>query len=208
MWPVAAAIAGSTVGAGLALQLGTLSYRSPDEQHQPPPRQAWWLIPTTGLAWGWLAWHLGPAGWPGPAIWLPLSAALGWLSAVDLDVRRIPDRTTLPAAGWTMTVLTAHAITSGDPGQALTAVAIGAAAGLAAWLLHYTGRGALGFGDVKLIAVLSNSVAFIDPGLVLPAMLASCLAALIGALITRSREVAFGPSLAIGCILALGLPFH
>lgn len=208
MWPVVAAIAGSTVGAGLALRLGTLSYRSRDEQHQPPPRHAWWLIPTIGLAWGWLTGHLGPAGWTGLAIWLPLSAALGWLSAVDLDVRRLPDRTTLPLAGWTMTVLTTHAITSGDPGQALTAVAIGAASGLAAWLLHYTGRGALGFGDVKLIAVLSTSVAFTDPGLVLPAMLTSCLAALIGALISRRREVAFGPSLAIGCVLALGLPFH
>ena len=208
MWPVVAAIAGSTVGAGLALRLGTLSYRSPDEQHQPPPRPARWLIPSIGLAWGWLAWHLGPAGWTGLALWLPLSAALGWLSAVDLDVRRLPDRITLPVAGWTIAVLTAHAITSGNPGQALPAMAIGAAAGLAAWLLHHTGRGALGFGDVKLIAVLSTSVAFIDPGLVLPAMLASCLAALIGALITRSREVAFGPSLAIGCILALGLPFH
>ncbi len=208
MWPVVATLAGSLVAGCLALRLGTLSYRRPDERHLPQPRPAWSLIPSTGLAWGWLTWHLQASGWPGLTLWLPLTAALGVLSAIDLDVRRLPDRITLPTAGWIVTILTAHAITIGTPGRGLTAMAIGAAAGLAAWLLHHTSRGALGFGDVKLIAIVAASVAFINPGLVLPALLASCLTALISALITRKHEVAFAPSLAIGCILVLGLPVH
>ena len=109
-WIAAVAVAGSVVGALLALQLRTLSYRRPDEQASPAPRPAWWLVPVLGLAWAWLAWHLRGSGWPVLVLWLPLSAALGWLSAVDLGVSRLPDAVRRPTAGWLALTLIARGI--------------------------------------------------------------------------------------------------
>ncbi len=208
MWIAAAGLAGALVGATLTLQLRTLRYRRPDEHDLPPPRPTWWLIPTLGLTWAWLTWHLAHTHWTALALWLPLSAALGWLSAVDLDVRRLPDTVILPAAGWVAITLTAQAITTGSPRQILIPAAIGAAAGLGAWILHLASRGALGFGDVKLVAILATALALVHPRLVLPALLAACLAAIVIAVLTRRRELEFGPSLAIGCLLAIGLTPH
>lgn len=205
MWIAVAGIAGALLGALLSLQLRTLHYRRPDEQHLPQPRPTWWLTPTTGLTWAWLTWHLTNTTCTALALWLPLSAALGWLSAVDLDVRRLPNTIVIPAAGWVAAILTTHAITTKNPAQAMIAAAIGAACGLGAWILHHASRGALGFGDVKLVAILATALALIQPRLVLPALLTSCLAAIVIAVLTRRREFEFGPSLAIGCILAIGL---
>ena len=208
MWIAAAGLAGALVGATLTLQLRTLRYRRPDEHDLPPPRPTWWLIPTVGLAWAWLTWHLAHTHWTDLALWLPLSAALGWLAAVDLDVRRLPDTLLLPAAGWVAITITAQAIAIGSAQQIFIPAAIGAACGLGSWILHLTSRGALGFGDVKLVAILGAAIAFVHPKVVFPALLAACLAAIGIAVLSRRRELEFGPSLAIGCLLAIGLTPH
>ena len=206
MWIITAAILGALTGAGLALQLRTLRYRRPDEQHLPQPRPAWWLIPATALAWAWLTWQLSPDNPAQLALWLPLSAAVGWLSAVDLDVQRLPDRVLAPAAVWVVLVLGEDAIARGSAEQAATPLLIGAVTGLGAWLLHYISRGRFGFGDVKLVAILGTALAFIHPSLVLPGLLAACLIAIAGSLLTRRHEFPFGPSLAVGSVIAAGLP--
>nr|WP_300144446.1 prepilin peptidase [Propionicimonas sp.] len=204
-WIATAAIAGSMIGATLALQLRALGYRRMDEQALPAPRTAWWLAPAVGLSWAWLTWHLQGRAWPVLALWLPLSAALGWLSAVDLDVSRLPDAVLRPTAGWLALTLIAHGIITGSALSSLVPAAIGVVVGIAAWVFHHVSRGAFGFGDVKLVAVLSAAVAIVSPSLVLPALFASCLVAIAVALVTRRREFAFGPSLAVGCVLAVGL---
>ena len=205
MWTVITAAAGTLVGLILMRNLATLRYRRPDERDLPIPPHAWWLIPALAVVWGWLTWRHQEQLWPVVVLWLPLAAALGWLSAVDLDVRRLPDVVVLPAAGWVTAVLVAHAITTGSPTPAFLAAAIGLAVGGAAWILHLASRGGFGFGDVKLVAVLSAAVALVSPSLVLPALFASCLVAIAVALVTRRHEFAFGPSLAVGFILAVGL---
>lgn len=205
MWIITAALAGALTGAALTLQLRTLRYRRPDEQHLPRPRPAWWLIPATALAWAGLTWQLAPNNPAQVAMWLPLSAALGWLSAVDLDVQRLPDKVMLPAAAWVTLVLGADAIVRGSAARAAIALLIGAVAGLAAWLLHYVSQGKFGFGDVKLVAILSTALASNHPGVVLPGLLAACLIAIAGSLLTRRHEFAFGPSLAAGCSVVAGL---
>lgn len=205
MWTIITAAAGALVGLILMRNLATLRYRRPDERELPKPPHAWWLIPALAVVWGWLTWRHQEQLWPVLVLWLPLAAALGWLSAVDLDVRRLPDAVVLPAAGWVATVLAALAITTGSLAPAFLAAAIGAAVGTAAWILHTTSRGAFGFGDVKLVAILSAAVAVVCPSRVLPALFASCLVAIAVALVTRRREFAFGPSLAVGCVLAMGL---
>lgn len=204
-WIAAAAIAGSMIGAALALQLRTLGYRRADEQALPTPRVAWWLVPGVGVAWAWLTWHLQGMAWPVLALWLPLSAALGWLSAVDLDVSRLPDAVLRPTAGWLALTLIARGIVTGSALSSLVPMAIGVVVGLAAWVFHHVSRGAFGFGDVKLVALLSAAVAMVSPSLVLPALFASCLVAIAVALVTRRREFAFGPSLEVGCVLAVGV---
>ena len=205
MWATITAAAGALVGLMLMRNLATLRYRRPDERELPIPPRAWWLIPALAIVWGWLTWHHREHPWPVLALWLPLAAALGWLSAVDLDVRRLPDAVVLPAAGWVTAVLATHAITTGSPTPAFLAAAIGLVAGAAAWVLHLASRGGVGFGDVKLVAILAAAVAMVSPSLVLPALFASCLVAIAVALITRQREFAFGPSVALGCVLAVGV---
>lgn len=202
MWAAIAATIGALLGYVLYRNLATLSYRRPDEQHQPRPARPWWLIPAMAVAWGSLVWRHQHQPWPALALWLPLVTALGWLAAVDIDVRRLPDKVLLPAAGWTTIILTAHAINTGNPASALTATGIGLAAGIAAWILHMLSNGGLGYGDVKLVVVLTASLALMTPELVLPALLGSCLIAIGASLITKSREMAFGPCLTVGCTAA------
>ena len=205
MWIMVAGLAGAAIGVLIALQLRTLRYRRPDEQNQPRPKAAWWLIPAVGASWAWLTWHLAQTHWTVLVLWLPLTATLGWLSAVDLDVRRLPTNVILPASVWVTLLLIINGITTGSPHQALAAAAVGAAAGIGAWILHVASRGGLGFGDVKLITILAAALALIHPRLVLPALLAASLIGILTALLTHRREFEFGPSLAIGSILAIGL---
>ena len=206
MWIMVAGLAGAAIGVLIALQLRTLRYRRPDEQNQPRPKAAWWLIPAaTAASWAWLTWHLTNTHWTALVLWLALTATLGWLTVVDLDVRRLPNNITLPAGVWVTLLLIINGITTGSPHQALAAAAVGAAAGLGAWILHIASRGGLGFGDVKLITILGAALALIHPRLVLPALLAASLIGILTALLTHRREFEFGPSLAIGSILAIGL---
>lgn len=205
MWIAAAALAGALIGTVLTLQLRSLNYRRPDEQHLPPSRPAWWLVPVTALVWAWLAWQLAPHDWTHVAMWLPLTAALGWLSAVDLDVQRLPDKVLLPTTAWVALVLVGDAIIRGSALQAATSLLFGTVAGLGAWLLHHFSRGKFGFGDVKLVVILSTALAFIHPTLVMAGLLAACLVAITISLMTRRHEFPFGPSLAAGSIIALVL---
>ena len=206
MWIMVAGLAGAAIGVLIALQLRTLRYRRPDEQNQPRPKAAWWLIPAaTAASWAWLTWHLTNTHWTALVLWLALTATLGWLTVVDLDVRRLPNNITLPAGVWVTLLLIINGITTGSPHQALAAAAVGAAAGLGAWILHIASRGGLGFGDVKLITILGAALALIHPRLVLPALLAASLIGILTARLTHRHEFEFGPSLAIGSILAIGL---
>ena len=205
MWTIITAAAGALVGLILTRNLATLRYRRPDERELPAPPHARWLIPALAVVWGWLTWRHQEQLWPVVVLWLPLAAALGWLSAVDLDVRRLPDAVVLPAAGWVTAVLATHAITTGSPTPAFLAAAIGLAVGGAAWILHLASRGGFGFGDVKLVAILGTALAFIHPSLVLPGLLAACLIAIAGSLLTRRHEFPFGPSLAAGSVITAGL---
>jgi leader peptidase (prepilin peptidase)/N-methyltransferase len=74
------------------------------------------------------------------------------------------------------------------------------------WALHLASRGALGFGDVKLAAILSGAVAAVAWQSVVWALLGACGLALVWAAVTRRRDIAFGPWLALGAIVAVGLP--
>ncbi len=200
---ITATIAGALVGLGLMRNLATLRYRHSEEVNFPKPAPVWWLVPLLAAAWGTLTWRHTDDAWPILVLWLPLTAALGWLSAVDLDVQRLPDKILLSSAGWTILILAADAIYSGNPRPALTAAGIGLTVGLGAWTLHLASCGAIGFGDIKLVTLLAANLAIINPVLVLLALLGACLIAIAVYMLTRQRELPFGPWLTLAFTLAV-----
>ena len=133
---VAAVLAGSLVGWVLTRRLATLGYRRPDETGRPAPANRWWLIPATGTAWGWLVLTLADQPATVIVMWLPLTPALGWICAVDLDVQRIPNRTLGPAAIWVGVCVIALAITEHAADPLLHAVIAAAGCLIGFAILH------------------------------------------------------------------------
>jgi leader peptidase (prepilin peptidase)/N-methyltransferase len=169
VWVGLAIVAGALVGVLIRWRVRRLGHRRPEEASTSIPT-VWWLIPLVAASWSWLTWRLLYAPWPILTLWLPLSAALAWLAAVDLDVARLPDRILVPAAIWT---------------------ALGV--GVTLWITSpLAGVGAI------LAAALCG-------GAVLYALVAGCVLAIAWAIARRRSELAFGPSLALGAVLAVGL---
>jgi len=170
-----------------------------DERTLPRPGPRWWITLAVGLAWAGVAWR-AEGDWRTYLIWLPFAAIGAYLAAVDLDVRRLPDRAQLALAA---AVLIAGLATHWtQPRALLIALAWAAGTALLFWVIHLVGRGALGFGDVKLAATCAwllglTGLAGVWVGLVL-----ACLLAVGHALVRRTRSVAFGPWLILGTLAA------
>jgi len=203
VWVGLAIVAGALVGVLTRWRVRRLDHRRPEEASNST-HTVWWLIPLVAASWGWLTWRLVYAPWPILTLWLPLSAALAWLAAVDLDVARLPDRILVPTAIWTAGCIGLTLWITG-PLAALGAILAAALCGGGFWILHLVGRGALGFGDVKLAAVIGAATALVSWSAVLYALVAGCILTIAWAAARRQRELAFGPWLALGAVLAVGL---
>jgi leader peptidase (prepilin peptidase)/N-methyltransferase len=203
VWVGFAVVAGALVGALVRWRMRRLTHRRPDESSSSTPA-AWWLIPLVAASWGWLTWRLLYAPWPILTLWLPLSAALAWLAAVDLDVARLPARILVPTAIWTALGVGATLWITG-PLAGVGAILAAALCGGGFWILHLAGHRALGFGDVKLAAVIGAATALVSWTAVLYALVAGCILTIAWAAARRQRELAFGPWLALGAVVAVGL---
>ena len=134
---------------------------------------------------------------------LVLVAFLIPLTLIDLDLRLLPDRLTLPAA-----VLAIVLGTALDPDGEVQRLIAGGAAGLFFFVAWYVKPGGMGFGDVKLVAVMGL---FLGRGVVVAVFTALIAGVLVGAMIMRRKGVAegrktavpFGPFLALGGVVAL-----
>ena len=133
---------------------------------------------------------------------LCLVTALVPITLIDLDVRRIPDAITIPAAIAALAAGLALDI-SGVPEQLI--------AGVAALLLFYLAAvmkpGGMGMGDVKLVGVLGlylgRAVApAIFIALILGVVVGGVIMARVGVATGRKRTVPFGPFLALGGMIA------
>jgi len=125
------------------------------------------------------------------------------LALIDLETRLLPDKITLPAAVLALVVGTVL-----DPGGEVERLIAGVAAGgflFAAWFAY---PGGMGFGDVKLAAVLGL---FLGRA-VGPAMLVALVAGVVvgvaiisrvGVEAGRKTKVPFGPFLALGGVVAI-----
>jgi leader peptidase (prepilin peptidase)/N-methyltransferase len=85
-----------------------------------------------------------------------------WLAAVDLDVRRLPDKIIYPLLGWRALVVITMFLITGDLSLAWRAVGGGLIAFIGFELLHLLSRGALRFGDVKLAALIGLDASMIS----------------------------------------------
>jgi leader peptidase (prepilin peptidase) / N-methyltransferase len=134
------------------------------------------------------------------------------LAAVDLAVLRLPDVLVLPTAGAVLALLAAAGLVTGDPTPVMRALAGAATLGTAYGLLALLPGSALGFGDVKLAAVLGAPLGWLGwPALllggVLPVLLGgvAALALLATGQIRRDTPVPFGPALVAGFMIAAAL---
>jgi leader peptidase (prepilin peptidase)/N-methyltransferase len=149
----------------------------------------------------------------------PATLALAWaagaglvLGAVDLASHRLPDRVTFPAYAVCAVALTADAAVLGSWSALLRAVIAAAAAfGLAALLAALAPEG-LGFGDVKLLALLGLVLGWIGWGVLLAGVFLGLLTgALVSLVLLATRRaglrtaVPFAPPLLTGAVLALAL---
>ena len=125
---------------------------------------------------------------------------------VDVEERRLPDVWVIAALGALPVALALDlafgASTHTDP--TLGGILGGAAAmALPVLALHLVSPASMGFGDVKVAAVLGAAVGTVDWRL---GALALCVAAASGAvagLLARQRTIAFGPFLVFGAWLSL-----
>jgi leader peptidase (prepilin peptidase) / N-methyltransferase len=164
----------------------------------------------TAVLFGLVAWWTGPA-WHLPA-YLYLAAIAVALTAIDLDVRRLPDAIVLPAYPVAGVLLLGASVLEGDGGSALRALA-GAAGLLALYvtlaLLH---PGGMGLGDVKLSGVLGAYLAWAGwAELAVGGFLGFLLGGLVGAALMalgragRRTRVPFGPFMLAGAGLGLAV---
>jgi leader peptidase (prepilin peptidase) / N-methyltransferase len=131
------------------------------------------------------------------------------LAAVDLAVLRLPDVLVLPTAAAVAALLALAAAVSRDPAPMARAVAAAAVLATAYALLALLPGSALGFGDVKLAAVLGAPLGWLGwsavlLGAVLPVVLGglAALGLLATGRIRRDTPVPFGPALVAGFLVA------
>ena len=136
---------------------------------------------------------------------LVLFPSLLALAIIDLEHYRLPDRVVFPTFAAVLSGVVVGWMAGADEGSVVGAV-VGAVGYCGAFLvLHLVSPAKLGFGDVKLAAVLGLGVGWVEPILVFHAVLLASIAALVPALVLlviRRKNVAFpfGPALAIGAV--------
>ncbi len=132
-----------------------------------------------------------------------LVAFLVPLTLIDLDTQTLPDRLTAPAAALALVLGTAL-----DPGGEIERVIAAAAAGGLFFVAWYVRPGGMGFGDVKLVAVLG---VFLGASVSVALFAALISGVIVGVFIMRrvgfgagrKTRVPFGPFLAFGGVLAV-----
>ena len=204
-----AAAAGAGLGCWQRRQLATLRYRAEDEVALPDPGPRWWVVWAGMLAVGGLAAAAVFSADPASRLILaPLAVSGPWLAAVDVDVMRLPTRvlggTALLMAGAILTV----AVIGAEPAVAIQALIGAAVAGGVFAVIHFASRGEMGFGDVKLAALIGAGLGPFGLGHVCVALLAGSAAALIWIKATKhaGSHLPYGPWLLVGTWIAALIP--
>lgn len=162
----------------------------------------------TGLTFGAVAARFG---WDEalPAF-LVLAAFLIALSAIDLDTFLLPKKLVWPAFGAGVVLLGGASLLQHDGRSAIEAAVGSLAAFAVLFLIHFVSPKGMGFGDVRLAAVLGLHLGWLElPEVPLGLFLSFLVASVVGVgLIATKRKgrkdrVPFGPFLAVGTGLAV-----
>lgn len=202
-WIVAiAGLAGLGWGAVLRAHLRRLTYRTAGETHRPSPGRRGWLVPVTAASFAAVAALAGSPGW-GWITAVPLALAGPWLAAVDFDVCRIPNLVLAPVAALTTVALIVVAGLRCDTAVVWAGLIGSLIAGGIFAGVHFLTRGGIGFGDVKLAAVIGLALASDGLSAVWVALLAgSIIGAAWGLITAQNGAFAYGPWLLSGTWLA------
>lgn len=178
-----------------------------DPRPRPRPDTSTWLssavaaVVFAGLA-------VARADDPALPVFLAVAAVGLVLAGVDLACLRLPDPLVLAAGALALGGLTGAALLSGTPGRLVDALGGAVVAGAAHVLLALLPGSRLGFGDVKLAAVLGLPLGWLGrdallTGLLLPHVLHGGL--VLGLLVTRRVRrdtlLPLGPALLAGAWL-------
>lgn len=173
-----------------------------------PP--GWLTAPTGALACGLLAWALAGVEVGVLAAFLVVAVIGVLLAAIDVACRRLPDPLVATAGLAALVLLNAATLARGDAAALLRALAGSAALGAAYFLLALLPGAHLGFGDVKLAAVLGLLLGWLGWGAVLlgallPHLISGpvALALLLARRAGRKTELPFGPALLAGALAAV-----
>jgi leader peptidase (prepilin peptidase)/N-methyltransferase len=209
---IVCAATGVPVGMFLTVVIARVPEKEPLRPHlrlrRPATAQEWWVVIGTAALFAAMGARWG-AAWALPA-YLVLVASLIAIAVIDLQHYIVPNRIVYPTLAVAIPMLVAAALLDHHTG-AIKSAAIGSAA---AWfgllVVHLIQPRGMGFGDVRLAAVLGLYLGWISVRLVLWGMLLGfVLGAVIGiGLIVfggrgRKEAVPFAPFLAAGTLLAI-----
>jgi leader peptidase (prepilin peptidase) / N-methyltransferase len=142
------------------------------------------------------------------AVLLVISIVAVWVSVVDVDVHRIPNRASLMVALTSLTYVVIDGAITPDYRRALSAVVAGVAAGVVgfgvAWL------GGVGLGDVKLLAALVPVPAYLGWGAIAVTAVALALGGVVAGLLSvgkrqLSTRLPAGPVIALGFLMGVSV---
>jgi leader peptidase (prepilin peptidase)/N-methyltransferase len=132
------------------------------------------------------------------------------LTFIDLDVRRLPNRLTLPAYPVSGVLLALAALAGGDWSDLVRAVAGGALLYAFYFLIVFVKPGGMGFGDVKLAGILGGYLGWLGWGSLAVGAFAGFLlggvlsvALLATGRVSRKSKIPFGPFMIAGALLAI-----
>ncbi|HQV82484.1 MAG TPA: A24 family peptidase [Ornithinibacter sp.] len=208
------ATASAVVGWLIARWLRTHAHRYADEAGLERRTHAWvpvvsaLVLPLLALG-GWRT-H----GWSLALVTWTLGAVLLTMAAIDIDVRRLPDRFTKPLVPASVLGTGLVALVTGSGGDWVRGVLGGVVLGVVYLVLALLGRGTgLGLGDVKLAPSLGVLLAFHSwAAVVLASVLAFVSAGVFGLVLIglrradRRSTLAFGPHMIGSAVLVLAAP--
>lgn len=209
----AAAVAGLVAGPFLERTIAATP-PDPEDDPAPVPRVGPWMAKRRLLGVVLAAFGIGVAVRfgvePSVPAHLVFVACLVTVSVIDLDLFLIPNRIIYPSLAAMAVLLSIAAVVEGDATPLRTAALGGLGAWAALLVVHLINPAGMGFGDVRLAAVIGVALGWLGYAQVVAGLFAGFVAASvvgIALLLVRRKgrkdPVPFGPFLAAGALFVL-----